>query len=200
MVEKNNDSLTPPGYWGSDPCRIHVFKNFITEEESRILNCYIRTNTVWTKNAEHEVWNDRVHGAIFFTEKEVKIVSQEIINRVKSKIESTMNIELGSNAPSMVRWLVGNGQAPHADKQLPDGTPNMYPQNDIASLVYINDDYQGGEIFFPNQNLQFKPLKNSLVFFPGDVNFLHGVTTVISGTRYTMPSFWKVTSLVCKKT
>jgi len=196
MVDKNNDSLTPPGYWGSDLSRIYVFEKFITEEESQTLNCYIRTNKIWVQNAEHEVWNNRVHNASIFTEEEIKSISQKIINRVKIKIELTMNVVLGSNAPSIVRWFPGNGQAPHADKQLPDGTPNMYPQNDIASLVYINDDYQGGEIFFPNQNVQFKPSKNSLVFFPGDVNFLHGVTTVIDGTRYTMPSFWNVTSIL----
>ena len=115
---------------------------------------------------------------------------------IKHKIESLLNVELGFNAPSIVRWLSGNGQAPHADKQMPDGTPNMYQQNDISSLIYLNEDYEGGEIFFPNQAVQLKPPKNGLIFFPGDIFFLHGVTTVTSGIRYTMPSFWKVTAIL----
>lgn len=195
MVSEQYLSLTPPGYWGKNKSSIHVIENFVTHEESCIFNCYIRTNSIWQQNAEHEVWNNRVHTFEMFTEENVKTTAQQAIDRVKEKIETTLDIELSKNAPSMVRWLVGNGQAPHADKQLPDGTPNMYPQNDIASLVYINDDYEGGEIFFPNQGLQFKPPRNSLIFFPGDVNFLHGVTTVTNGTRYTMPSFWKVKSI-----
>lgn len=189
------DSLTPPGYWGQGASMVYVVENFITEEESQILNCYIRTNSVWEKDAAHEVWNNRVHNVEMFTEQEIKIVAQNIIDSIKNKIESVLNIELASNAPSIVRWLPGNGQAPHADKQLPDGTPNMYPQNDISSLVYLNEDYEGGEIFFPNQAVQIKPAKNGLVFFPGDIFFLHGVTTVTSGIRYTMPSFWKVVSI-----
>lgn len=189
------DSLTPPGYWGHDASMVYVVENFITEEESQILNCYIRTNSVWEKNAAHEVWNNRVHNVEMFTEQEVKIVAQNIIDSTKHKIESLLNVELASNAPSIARWLPGNGQAPHADKQLPDGTPNMYPQNDISSLVYLNEDYEGGEIFFPNQEIQIKPPKNGLIFFPGDIFFLHGVTTVTSGVRYTMPSFWKVVSI-----
>lgn len=189
------DSLTPPGYWGSDSSKIHIIENFITDEESQILNRYIRNNVIWVKDATHEVWNDRVHNFDMFTTQEVKVVAQKVLNNVKNKIESLLNVELGSNAPSIVRWCSGNGQAPHADKQLPDGSPNMYPQNDISSLVYLNEDYEGGEIFFPNQSIQLKPPKNGLIFFPGDIFFLHGVTTVISGIRYTMPSFWKVTAI-----
>ena len=195
MVKNIDESLTPPGYWGSDSSHIHVVENFVTEEESQILNCYIRTNAIWVENAEHEAWNNRVHNTNLFTEEEAKTVSQTLIDRVKCEIESTMSVELGPNVPSIVRWLPGNGQAPHADKQLLDGTPNSYPENDIASLIYINDDYDGGEIFFPNQSIQLKPPKNSLIFFPGDVFFLHGVTTVSSGIRYTIPSFWKVVSI-----
>ena len=195
MVIKHEDSLTPPGYWGSDISCIHTYENFITQEESMALNCYIRTNKIWQQNASHEIWNNRVHDSSMFTELEVKKKAQEIIDRIQNKIENVLDVELNSNGPSIVRWLVNNGQAPHADKQLPDGTPNMYPQNDISSLIYLNDDYQGGKIFFPNQKIEFKPIKNSLIFFPGDINFLHGVTTVTGGVRYTMPSFWKVKAI-----
>ena len=56
----------------------------------------------------------------------------------------------------------------------------------------INDDYGGGEIYFPKQNVKLKPSAGSLVFFPGDINYLHGVTEVTDGIRYTMPNFWSV--------
>jgi hypothetical protein len=32
------------------------------------------------------------------------------------------------------------------------------------------------------------------VFHPGDVNYLHGVSMVTSGYRYTTPSFYTITS------
>ena len=188
----NTNSLTPPGYWGSDKSMISIVNNFLSDDESQVLNCYIRTNTRWAKSQTHENWNNRVHTADIFSESEVKEIAQNIVNRVGLNIEQKLNIKLADNAPSIVRWLTGNGQAPHADKQLPDGSPNLYPQNDIASLVYLNEDYEGGEIWFPNQDICFKPNKSSLVFFPGDINFLHGVKPVKNRTRYTMPSFWKV--------
>ena len=174
----NTNSLTPPGYWGSDKSMISIVNNFLSDDESQVLNCYIRTNTRWAKSQTHENWNNRVHTADIFSESEVKEIAQNIVNRVGLNIEQKLNIKLADNAPSIVRWLTGNGQAPHAD--------------DIASLVYLNEDYEGGEIWFPNQDICFKPNKSSLVFFPGDINFLHGVKPVKNRTRYTMPSFWKV--------
>lgn len=192
LTSGESNSLTPPGYWGSDKSMIHVVEDFISENESQILNCYIRTNTIWAKSQTHENWEDRVHNVNLFSDCEAKNTAQTIIDRVGLKIEEVLNVKLADNQPSIVRWLPGNGQAPHADKQLPDGSPNLYPQNDIASLVYLNDDYEGGDIWFPNQNISIKPNKSSLIFFPGDLNFLHGVTPVKNRVRYTMPSFWKV--------
>ena len=85
---------------------------------------------------------------------------------------------------------------PHADKELhsgPDaGKTNDFPWYDIAGLFYINDDYEGGELYFPNQGIQFKPKAGSAYFFPGDMNYIHGVTEVKSGIRYTVPFFWTI--------
>jgi hypothetical protein len=102
-----------------------------------------------------------------------------------------------------VRWNTGNLQYPHADKELhkyeewgghPDreGQPNDFPFYDIAGLFYINDDYEGGELYFPEQGIQFKPKKGAAYFFPGDRNYIHGVTEITSGTRYTCPFFFTI--------
>jgi predicted 2-oxoglutarate/Fe(II)-dependent dioxygenase YbiX len=57
-------------------------------------------------------------------------------------------------------------------------------------LVYINDNYEGGHINFPNQNFGFKPKAGDLIIFPGNNAYQHEVTEVISGKRYTMPSWY----------
>ena len=190
------ESVTPFGYWGSDISQIHIVKDFINQEQSQIFNNYIRTNETWNQNQNHENWIDRVHSIDIFNNLMVKDLAQKITNSIQIEIEKTLSVKLNPSCPSIIRWKVGNGQTPHADKQNNDGTPNLYPQNDIASLIYINDDYEGGEIYFPNQEFKLKPLKNSLVFFPGDINFLHGVTTITEGIRYTIPNFWKVKQII----
>ena len=90
-------------------------------------------------------------------------------------------------------------QFPHADKELhegPDaGTANEFPWYDIGTVFYLNEDYVGGELYFPKQNVTFKTKARGAYFFPGDMNYIHGVNVVTEGTRYTCPFFWTVTKL-----
>lgn len=55
--------------------------------------------------------------------------------------------------------------------------------NDRAALLYLNEDYSGGELNFPNQEFTIKPSKGTLVFFEGDYTIPHEVTVVESGVR-----------------
>ena len=120
----------------------------------------------------------------------------KIIDRLKPYIESLFNVEAEPTHPAIVRWLPGQFQKPHADKELHDknneGQPNDFPHYDIASLFYLNDDYKGGELYFPLQNIKIKPVPGTAYFFPGDRNYIHGVTEIISGIRYVIPFFWTV--------
>ena len=191
----NENDLTPPGYWGASAENIHVVQKFLTNSEMTSAITYAHSIKEWIHLTDN--WNERVHNFSLIEKcgAETSEFFKSLTDRAKTSIQETMKVQLNEVSPSIVRWRVGDGQEPHADKQELDGTPNPYPENDIASLVYLNDDYEGGEIYFPNQNLQFKPNAGSLVFFPGDIYYLHGVTKVTEGTRYTMPNFWKVTNL-----
>lgn len=59
-----------------------------------------------------------------------------------------------------------------------------------AVIIYLNDDYNGGELFFPDYNFEIKPPSKSMIMFPGTENYMHGVKEVLPGsTRYVLPSF-----------
>jgi len=97
---------------------------------------------------------------------------------------------------AVVRWLPGQFQEPHADKELhigeDKGKPNDFPYYDLSGLFYINNDYEGGELYFPQHGIKFKPKAGSAYFFPGDMNYIHGVTEITSGIRYVCPFFWTI--------
>lgn len=60
----------------------------------------------------------------------------------------------------------------------------------FATIVYVNDDYTNGELFFSKLNLSIKPRAKSLMIFPGDELYSHGVRPPgIGETRYVLPSF-----------
>lgn len=67
------------------------------------------------------------------------------------------------------------------------------PSIKYAAIIYIHDDYNKGEVFWPNKNLELKPETGSLLIFPGNDEFNHGVRHVGSGPiRYVLPAFLKV--------
>ena len=60
--------------------------------------------------------------------------------------------------------------------------------SDVSCLCYLNDDYEGGEIYFPDNDIQIKPSKGSLLIFDSIIK--HGVNKVKSGTRWYTGAWW----------
>jgi predicted 2-oxoglutarate/Fe(II)-dependent dioxygenase YbiX len=54
----------------------------------------------------------------------------------------------------------------------------------ISVLIYLNDDYEGGEIEFPNFKLMIKPKAGTLILFPSNYAYGHIAHPVTSGTKY----------------
>jgi len=80
------------------------------------------------------------------------------------------------------KWNQGQYMGPHFDGQ--DGDSTLA----FSLVAYINDDYEGGEIHFPNQNITLKPKAGSMIMFPSQLPYLHEVKPIISGTRYMSPA------------
>jgi hypothetical protein len=81
----------------------------------------------------------------------------------------------------IAKFNEGYGMHEHFDSSKP---------NDIATLIYLNDDYEGGEIYFPDLGLEYKPKAGDLVMFPDNPHFVHGVKPILSGTRFTSPRWF----------
>lgn len=58
-----------------------------------------------------------------------------------------------------------------------------------SSIVYINDDYNGGDIYFTGHDRAISPRAGSLLLFPATSMYPHEVTKVTSGNRYTFTLF-----------
>ena len=56
----------------------------------------------------------------------------------------------------------------------------------VSSVAYINDDYEGGEIYFRLQNLNIKPKAGDLYLFPSNYMYPHQAKEVKSGTKYSI--------------
>lgn len=97
---------------------------------------------------------------------------------------------LYSDSQQLVVWNEGHSMPVHVDNAHPDGGRHNTPHRDFASVIYLNDDYEGGEIYFPLLNCRVKPATGLLIGFRGSADHPHGVTEVLRGNRFTMPSWY----------
>lgn len=54
----------------------------------------------------------------------------------------------------------------------------------VSSVGWFNDDYSGGELWFPYLNLKFKPQKGDILFFPSTYIFAHASLAIDDGVKY----------------
>lgn len=62
-----------------------------------------------------------------------------------------------------------------------------FTYNSTTSLVgYLNDDYEGGELYFPLQDLTIKPKIGDLYIFPSTYVYPHKAMPVKDGLKYSL--------------
>lgn len=55
----------------------------------------------------------------------------------------------------------------------------------VSAVIYLNDDYEGGEIWFPRlDNLVIKPKPGDIVIFPSTYIYEHASQDMVSGVKY----------------
>jgi hypothetical protein len=55
----------------------------------------------------------------------------------------------------------------------------------VSAVIYINDDYEGGDIKFPRlDNLVYKPKVGDIAVFPSNYIYEHASLPMVSGTKY----------------
>ena len=198
-------SITPPGFFGMSSDKIQSRENFMTEEErifllnaAKSIDTWDRTETHYNDNGiviyDASYWDNRVASRPILDaiDPEISEVISRLVDRLKIEVDNFFNVDAKPTSPAIVRWMKGYRQEPHADIQLQNGEPNDFPWYDLAGLFYLNDDYEGGQLYFINQGVEFKPKPGAAYFFPGDVGYSHGVKEITDGIRYVIPFFWTI--------
>jgi len=208
-MEQEEVSLISPGHFGCSKENILIINNFIEKNDLKIIQNFLPKINKWMDAGENvynqdgtcvydaSYWSDRQCSSEILIELNLEVynIIYKYITKMRNAINDFYKVKVYERPPVIIKWKVGMEQQPHADKQLPDGSPNPFPLYDINSLFYYNDDFEGGELYYPNFDLEIKPKPGLAVAHPGDIFYLHGVRKVISGDRYTTPSFYTIESL-----
>ena len=103
----------------------------------------------------------------------------DLSNKVHQKLNGFVNPIYVFKAFGSI-WGEGQKGDLHIDAQGPE------PWIEWSTIIYLNDEFEGGTIYFPNQDYVYSPKKYSAVFFPSaGSEYVHGITTVTGGKRHT---------------
>jgi 2OG-Fe(II) oxygenase superfamily len=111
--------------------------------------------------------------------------------RCKGKIEAELRTpELIVESVFLACFWPGDSYIPHADNEREEHgrwVPNHTPQRAYTSLIYLNDNFTGGELVFPDRDVVITPKRGLFVGFPSNHKFVHAVPKILSGKRYSLP-------------
>jgi len=82
--------------------------------------------------------------------------------------------------------LLKYGEGGHLPAHIDQGVSSRV----LSSVMYLNDDYAGGEIEFVQSDVKLKPEAGSIIFFPSNFLYVHEVHEITSGYRYSMPHWY----------
>lgn len=110
----------------------------------------------------------------------------DLLVKVGEDYMNTLGLDIVPPSPlSISKYIEGAGMGPHVDDYNQRGiTPVM------SGVLYLNDDVEGGELFFTEQKIKIKPKAGSIVVFPSVEPFYHQSLPVIKGQKYMSPVFW----------
>lgn len=160
---------------------VYEICDFITSEEQlEILNLINSFNEEeWFKPNEHYIGEFWIGKSIFIENELIKNINKKIKDLF---ISSEYIVPIGS----INRHRVGENMSPHLD----DWIENADSYVRYGIVIYYNDNYEGGEIEYPEILINIKPKQRSLIMHGGKV--LHGTLPVLNNsTRYFSTSFIK---------
>ena len=179
---------------------IYLIRNALTASEIDYLNelCRTATSEDWeryfkkhfaetnqeldfTKQNERDYWYDKSMeiGDLDFCEVPIE--------RIRPFFGDGYHLPLITHVH---RQKIGEGMDEHSD--MGDRSKLLR-----SMIFYINDDYEGGELYFPALDFEYKPKAGDFITFPSYEKFTHGVKPVLSGSdRYVLAGFaWQSENL-----
>jgi predicted 2-oxoglutarate/Fe(II)-dependent dioxygenase YbiX len=170
-------------------------QDFLPAEDCALLiECFERNQERLFRNPQGDpFWDNRYLWITSLPDSEnaAKRVMQDARLRVIEALQAYYSeAAVYSDSVQLVKWSPGQSMVPHADNAHPDGSPHAMPWRDYASVIYLNDDYDGGEFYFTESGIEVKPTTGMLMAFTGGMRHFHGVREVRGAARYTMPGWY----------
>lgn len=120
-------------------------------------------------------------------EKKLIIVSSDMQERILQHVthygnDFGLNIS-GKERPKVLKYQTGDFFKFHRDSH------PLTPRS-ISTILYLNDEYSGGEIYFRYFDFKYKPKFGDFIVFPSNYAYSHESMPITNGTKYAIVDFW----------
>jgi hypothetical protein len=167
--------------------------SFLSKDKcSYLIETAIKYN-LWENGGSNGFWDNRVtnYSKMLTVDKDAALIMLDANIRCAQKIKKEYNLDspVYSDTLQIIRWFPEMEQTPHAD-DMTNTDIKGFEHRVFGSIIYLNDNYDGGHTYYPNYNFEITPEVGKLAIHPGDPEHLHGVTKIKNNIRYTIASFW----------
>jgi predicted 2-oxoglutarate/Fe(II)-dependent dioxygenase YbiX len=172
-----------------------VIDNFITRDTALYLNSYLREKAIVNPKGLLNVYLKPL--TIKEYEDPQSHIVHDLIKLAVDSISNQFGFKKNDIVLDRVNYQVlqkGDSLGWHTDAY---GGVDGYTNSYYSALLYLTDDYEGGEILFYDNNsgsaesgVSYKPTAGTLIHFKGDENHPHSVNEVLSGERSNLILFF----------
>jgi hypothetical protein len=166
---------------------IYVYRKFLSQEELDFYLNIITNQKKWIDGAQ-------------FNKPTIETFSDRIFSDILKKIQDTIALEkmFLENTPGITKIKPGYGMEEHSDDcpycwKVRDPKIKINENENkrcvLYGIVVYFSNFTGGEIYYPEQNVFFKPEPGDLVMHATSKYCKHGVKPVIEGTRYSIAPY-----------
>jgi hypothetical protein len=170
---------------------IYVYPDFVSKEEcEKIVNCI--------KSIPESDWTPRFNEAGQGHEtSHVSISEIELINqRLKDILDEGVYLGDSISPTRMKRGTIGTHHSDNFDflktieasSTLKDHEDFELAENNIAGLIMYFNDFEGGELYYSNQDVIYHPKSGDLVLHSSGLHCKHQVQEIKSEVRYSHSS------------
>jgi hypothetical protein len=169
------------------------FAGYLSEEECQKLVAYYDAgDSLWQQTC---FYNARVMDPFGpKNQLNVELFDPQFFHKLRESLGKLASDVMGRPVRNLTvsahKWLPGAYAGDHADNAELDGTPNAWQDNKLVTIIYLNDNYEGGNLTFRDHGISIAPKAGTAIVFDVGIGNVHAVTEVTSGERYTMLLSW----------
>jgi hypothetical protein len=186
---------------GTGPDTIKIIKNFMPQED---VDIFLNFGKKYAYTLADKTHHNVIDGN-FFIQDGLEDIWIKYTNLMRKEAEDIYNLKLNEDR-LLDLFVHPEGSYLDAHTDIIDyvqlevyDQPNLFEEQKkdwpflwsghLSILCYLNDDFDGGILYFPDQGIEIVPEPGMFVCFPGNLHFLHGVTKTTGATRFTV-SLW----------